>query len=248
MAGDWIKFELATSDKAEVFELATVLGIDPDAVVGKLLRVWAWYDQHSEDGNAPVTIEALLDRLVCLPGFVKAVENVGWMVRADGRLALKNFSRHNGKTAKNRALGAKRAALHKGKSNATTNDKVTLDALPREEKRREYNPLPLKGEILDPLHAQIIRIITPSSKCDRPRQTAEMRAWKKWGPEVTPEDVEQVQWFYSLPKSEKSDETWRRKCGVTQLINQWTEQVELAEAMKRRIKSQPKRREAFKSA
>ena len=44
MAGDWLKFEKVTMDKPEVFEMAGILGIDPDAVVGKLLRVWSWFD------------------------------------------------------------------------------------------------------------------------------------------------------------------------------------------------------------
>ena len=53
MAGDWIKFELTTMDKPEVCQIADVAGIDPDAVVGKLMRVWGWFDQQTEDGNAP---------------------------------------------------------------------------------------------------------------------------------------------------------------------------------------------------
>jgi hypothetical protein len=39
MAGNWIKFDTSTSDKPEVWAIAESLGIDPDAVVGKLLRV-----------------------------------------------------------------------------------------------------------------------------------------------------------------------------------------------------------------
>ena len=34
MAGDWIKFETVTPDKPEVYELAGLLNLDPDAVVG----------------------------------------------------------------------------------------------------------------------------------------------------------------------------------------------------------------------
>jgi len=39
MAGDWIKLEHTTPDKPEVFAMADTLGIDPDAVTGKLCRV-----------------------------------------------------------------------------------------------------------------------------------------------------------------------------------------------------------------
>lgn len=140
MAGDWIKFECATSDKPEIWAIAAALDIDPDAVVGKLMRVWAWFDQQTTDGNAPSVTKALLNRLVGVTDFCQQVTLVGWMDDDGKTISLPNFDRHNGKTAKNRALTAKRVAKHK-KGNATGNaDTVTSSvksALPREEKRRE---------------------------------------------------------------------------------------------------------------
>lgn len=137
MAGDWIKFELATPDKPEVWAIAASLSIDPDAVVGKLMRVWGWFDQQTENGNAPSVSKMLLDRLVGVTGFCKAVIDAGWMLDDGSTLTLPHFDRHNGKTAKNRALTAKRVAGHKAKSNAEGNEKVTQAPLPKEEKRRE---------------------------------------------------------------------------------------------------------------
>lgn len=58
-------------------------------------------------------------------------------------LAIPRFDRHNGKTAKNRALTAKRVAKHKAKNG---NEEVTHDALPREEKRRVLPPNPQEGK------------------------------------------------------------------------------------------------------
>lgn len=137
MAGDWIKFECATPDKPEVWAIAAALEIDPDAVVGKLLRVWGWFDQQTEDGNAPSVSKMLLDRLVGVTGFCKTVIEFGWMEDDGKHLTLPHFDRHNGKTAKNRALTAKRVAQHKAKGNDKGNDSLTQDALPKEEKRRE---------------------------------------------------------------------------------------------------------------
>lgn len=139
MAGDWLKFEKSTSDKPEVWAMADQLAIDPDAVVGKLLRVWAWFDEQSESGNAPSVSKMLLDRRVGVTGFCDAMVLCGWM-EDDGReVTLPNFDRHNGKTAKNRSLTAKRVARHKQKTNDKGNDQVTPEPLPREEKRREEN-------------------------------------------------------------------------------------------------------------
>ncbi len=133
MAGDWIKFELTTLDKPEVCQLADLAGIDPDAVVGKLMRVWGWFDQQTEKGNAPSVSKKLLDRSVGVTGFCDFMKSVGWMEECDGSISLPHFDRHNGKTAKNRALTAKRVSSHKAKGNAAS----VTNALPREEKRRE---------------------------------------------------------------------------------------------------------------
>ena len=137
MAGDWLKFDKSTPDKPEVWQIADALDIDPDAVVGKLMRLWSWMDDHTQDGNAPSVSKKLLDRVVGVTGFCDAVIDAGWLVDDGQHLSAVNFDRHNGKTAKNRALTAKRVAQHKQKTNADGNDSLTQCALPREEKRRE---------------------------------------------------------------------------------------------------------------
>ena len=141
MAGDWIKFELTTLDKPEVCQIADLADIDPDAVVGKLMRVWGWFDQQTENGNAPSVSKKLLDRLVGVTGFCEHMKSVDWMIESDGVICLPHFDRHNGKTAKNRLLTAKRVANHKA-SNGKSNAANVSGALPKEEKRREdQNPL-----------------------------------------------------------------------------------------------------------
>lgn len=137
MAGDWIKFELATLDKPEVCQIADAANIDLDAAVGKLLRVWGWFDQQTQDGNAPSVSKKLLDRLVGVNGFCELMKEVGWMIEKGSLISLPHFDRHNGQTAKNRALTAKRVANHKAKSNDEGNGAIVSDALPKEEKRRE---------------------------------------------------------------------------------------------------------------
>ena len=146
MAGDWIKFEAATPDKPEVWAIAEGLNIDPDAVVGKLLRVWIWFDQHTETGNAPSVSKLTLDRLVGVSGFAKAMIFYGWMIEKNDEITLPHFERHNGKTAKNRALTAKRVAKH------SANAKLTVAALPKEEQRRvkEKDPSGLKRKTMVP--------------------------------------------------------------------------------------------------
>lgn len=137
MAGDWIKFDTSTPDKPEVWQIAARTEMDPDAVIGKLLRVWTWFDEQSEDGNAPSVTKMLLDRKVGVTGFCDAMVQAGWMIDDGKIISLPNFTRHNGKTAKNRSLTARRVSKHKESSNAKGNAPSVNNALPREEKRRE---------------------------------------------------------------------------------------------------------------
>lgn len=139
MAGDWMKVEKNTPDKPEVYAIADLLSIDPDAVFGKCFRVWGWFDSNTTNGkaNGVCVSKNLIDRLVSVHGFADAMLSVGWLVEDGTGVAASNFERHNGETAKKRALTAKRVAKHSEKTNANTNAELTLDALPREEKRRE---------------------------------------------------------------------------------------------------------------
>ena len=136
MAGDWIKMDCTTPDKPEVLALTVKMGWDdPDLTVGKLFRLWRWFDQHTTDGNAVGVTSALLDRQVGVTGFIDAVASVGWLEVTSNGIRLSKFEKHNGSSAKSRAQTAKRVASHK--TNAKTNADTVTGALPREEKRRE---------------------------------------------------------------------------------------------------------------
>jgi hypothetical protein len=139
MAGDWMKFEKTTLEKPEVFEMAGILEIDADAVIGKLLRVWNWFDDQSRDGHAHVTVMSLLDRYTGVTGFVDAMVKVGWMHIEGSSLSLPNFDRHNGDPAKVRALARTRKQnerVRHGES-VTKSGQSCDNPVTREEKRIE---------------------------------------------------------------------------------------------------------------
>ena len=134
MAGDWLKFEINTPEKREVLAMTVELGYDdPDLTVGKLLRVWRWFDQHTVNGNALNVTPALFDRLIGVTGITNSMVNVGWLIVNEAGLTLPNFERHNGKTAKARVLTAVRVAKHKDREKG--NALNVTPALPREVKR-----------------------------------------------------------------------------------------------------------------
>jgi hypothetical protein len=151
MAGEWIKFECSLPEKPEVMAITTALGWDdPDLTVGKLMRLFKWFDQQTVDGNANGVTPALLDRLIGVTGFVQALVDVGWLVAFDGGLSLHNFEKHNGETAKARAQTAKRVAKHRSNSTPVTSP------LAKEEKRREE-----KKEVSNTESAQAPRFALP---------------------------------------------------------------------------------------
>ena len=140
MAYEWIKIEVVTPDKPEIYQLAEILSIDPDTVLGKLIRVWAWADQQTIDGNAnsnAVSVtKSAIDRIGFMPGLADALIRVGWLKLEGSILIFPNFDRHNGKSSKKRLLTNRRVTEHREKSNKSNVGSVTSafqKALPEEE-------------------------------------------------------------------------------------------------------------------
>jgi hypothetical protein len=130
MAGDWIKMRCNLDTDPAVFQMAAALQMDELAVVGRLWKVWAWADQHIADCNAVSVTTNVLDRITTTPGFAEAMRKVGWLEGREGALSFPHFDRHNGQTAKKRALTKNRVEKTRG-------DSVTLPALQERYQRRE---------------------------------------------------------------------------------------------------------------
>lgn len=238
MAGDWIKVEASTPDKREVLAITSAMGWDdPDYTVGKLIRVWRWFDQHSVGGNAAGVTEALLDRISGVTGFAKAMVSVGWLAFLDTGAVLPNFSRHCGETAKSRANTARRVARHRSKSlidndkpdgNDESNGQSVTPALAREEKRREEE----ERESPDPVDLPVDRSIDPPADTfaefwaaypRREAKAAAVKAWKRLKPDAelvativvavkarcqTPQWLEAGGKFIPLPATYLNGERW----------------------------------------
>jgi DNA replication protein DnaT len=143
MAGDWMKIELELPDKPEVHAIAGMLNLDSDAVVGKLIRVWQWFDKHTKDGNAYGVTKSLLDRITSVTEFADAMVSVGWLEEKNKCLCMPKFDRHTSESAKKRATTQKRVQKSR---NAVTVTKV-LPEKRREEKRKSPTHFPLDEAI-----------------------------------------------------------------------------------------------------
>lgn len=137
MAGDWMKIELELPDKPEVHAMAASLSIDPDAVVGKLIRVWQWFDKHTKDGNAFGVTYSLPDRISGVTGFGEAMMFVGWLEQNDKHLTMPKFDRHTSSSAKTRSLTKVRVEKCRNAPTVT----VALPEKRREEKILKSTPL-----------------------------------------------------------------------------------------------------------
>lgn len=178
----WLKMEACTPEKAEVLAITARMGWDDaDLTVGKLFRMWRWFDQQTTNGNAAGVTTALLDRIVGVSGFCEAMQSVGWLEITESGVSLPNFERHNGSTAKGRALTAKRVANHK--ANAGTNDSGNAEsvsgALPREEKRREEKKSSsLRSEESAPAKRERVSVIVAET-LPLPT-TLDRETWRDW--------------------------------------------------------------------
>lgn len=143
MAGEWLKLELSTPDKPELLKLSRITQLHKDAVLGKLIRIWAWFDRNSVDGHVDGVVAADIDELALHDGFSIALKQVNWMDFSDSEqwVKLMNFDRHNGETAKTRALKTKRQEKWRANKDANvdyeTSTQTSTTASTREEKRRE---------------------------------------------------------------------------------------------------------------
>ena len=51
MAGEWLKIEHHLAEKPEVLQIAATCEIEPDLVVGRLIKVWSWASRNCLSGG-----------------------------------------------------------------------------------------------------------------------------------------------------------------------------------------------------
>ena len=134
----WIKIDTQLASKPEVFKIASTLGLFRAEVVGHLVSVWAWFDQNSEDGEIEGCC-TMIDEIT-RPAFADAMQEVGWLSCDNGTIRLPNFDKHNGSTAKKRAMGQQRQERFRNKGGDAPSVKTALLDKKREDKKRENTP------------------------------------------------------------------------------------------------------------
>ena len=139
MAGDWIKVENATPNKPEILRIARILNISKDEAFGKAMRFWMWIDANSVDGVVDGVVSTDVDAVVECIGFADTLIIVHWLEidESNEQVIIPNFDRHNGETAKRRALKNKRQTKWRQKRDENADTSASTGASTREEKRRD---------------------------------------------------------------------------------------------------------------
>jgi hypothetical protein len=133
----WIKVECSTPNKPEVLKLARIMGVSRDDAFGKAMRFWIWLDGITVDGVVDGVTSHDVDAVVGAVGIADALVSAGWLqISDDGQtIAVPNFDRHNGESAKARGLKTKRQAKWRaGRVDDTTSTGPSTSESTREEK------------------------------------------------------------------------------------------------------------------
>ena len=236
MAGDWIKMRCNLDTDPAVFQIAAQLGLDELSVVGRLWKVWAWADQHVSDCHAIGVTDVTLDRISATPGFAAAMRRVGWMEGDADTPALPKFDRHNGQSAKRRALATERQSRKRHAD-------VTPESRPERDQRREEKsntPIVPKGDDTPPAPAEEDPLLLRAKGLFRmrtgtPLDRSQARAWRTAQPAA--EGTTEPEWqlleaYYSAVIPSRDD---IRRRDLATLLNNWSGELTRAAAWADRV-------------
>ena len=104
-------------NKAEVYEIASALDLDVNTVIGILVRVWIWADQHTDDGYS-MHSPKLLENIIGVPGLIDALVSVGWLELPGSGFKFPGLHRYtgDGRTTKSRKNKARIDSQNKPRS------------------------------------------------------------------------------------------------------------------------------------
>lgn len=115
----WIKVDHDTLSKPETLTMARELNVSVYEILGRCVAVWCWADVNTEDGFVRGATLADLDRVAGMQGLGALMARCGWIAECTdpqnacgkaGGILFINFLTHNGRSARRRALQARRAA------------------------------------------------------------------------------------------------------------------------------------------
>lgn len=221
-----------------------------------LIRIWAHCQNRREwafEGLSAAAVKAICRYKGDADKLLNALTESGFMSFKEGVLTAVSWDEYNASLIANWENGKrggrpKKQKVEEPKSNPnrtqtepvgnpskthglpmenpSRTDKIGLDEIRLD--REEHRIKESKAVKLDSLHARLIQVFTPNFKTSIPRPSSEMREWKKVKSWITESDVREIERFYKIPKSKNCDATWKQKSGVTQMLREFAEQIDIA--------------------
>lgn len=128
-SSNWIKVQKHTWQKGEIRQVARALNVSLGDAFLMWFRLYSAFDELTADGNIPFYRPEDADQDAGTAGAGDAFAMVRWLMFDDYGCTIANWGRHNGESAKARALKAERQARYRdGVVDATPSTPV--DATP----------------------------------------------------------------------------------------------------------------------
>lgn len=118
-SSNWLKVQKHTWQKGEIRQVARTLGISLGDAFLAWFRLYAVLDELTADGSIPFYSAADADQDAGLKGAGQAFAKVGWLLFDQHGCTVVNWKRHNGESAKARALKAERQARYRDAAPST---------------------------------------------------------------------------------------------------------------------------------
>jgi len=109
-SSNWLKVQKHTPDKPEIRHMARRCGCSIGEAFLAWFRVYTYFDETTEDGDVPFFTPDDVDDIGKLPGLGNSMAEVGWVLFDAGGCTVVKWERHNGASAKRRAVEAERQA------------------------------------------------------------------------------------------------------------------------------------------
>lgn len=137
----WTKIGRSTIHAPKVAAVAKATGLDAAGVVGRLVWLWTYYDEHGQNDVIPMMTFSSIDahHFVQNDGFAQALCDVGWIRESENGVELVNYEDNYGRAAERRNKDAERKRTRRKQSTdilRTNTDNCGLEKR-REEKNRE---------------------------------------------------------------------------------------------------------------
>lgn len=158
------------AEARQVKKIARLTGLDAHAVVGRLLMIWVYAQDHaSEAGVLEGKSKEWLDEEYACAGFAEAMAAAGWLLLTGAGVTIPEFDKHVSKRAIRRIEATERQQRARARKAATTEPLSRLRHAYVTPTSHEPAPVPPP-----------VPVAPPKKRNPRAAEVTDARFWKFW--------------------------------------------------------------------